>query len=185
MLSLKRACAGPVILVLTADFGLMVTGCWQSGPLSWEWLGWIAGYVTIAFKLLLDLYTVSWVGVWQGLKTRDTGRALRKTLFYVFLVRWMMLFGLLAAVGLVTEGRLFQSAVGGFTAVAGYLAFLVMTALHFCGAAISDLTDNLRVLALHDSDAISSRAPVPNTAGHPRVFGMARPVDSTAHLNQG
>ena len=50
MLSLKRGCAGPVFLVLTADFGLMVAGCWQSGPLSWEWLGWIAGYVAVAFE---------------------------------------------------------------------------------------------------------------------------------------
>ena len=128
---------------------------------------------------------MSWVGIWQGLKTRDTGRALRKTLFYVFLVRWMMLLGLLAAVGLVTEGRLFQSAVGGFTAVAGYFAFLVMTALHFCGAAITDLNDNLRILALHDSDASSPHAPVPEAAGQPLSFAKARPVHSTARLTQG
>jgi hypothetical protein len=157
MLSLKRRTFGPVLFVLAADFGLMVAGCWQSGPLDWEWLGWIGAFVFLGLKLLLDLYTVSWVGLWQGLKSGSTGRAVRRTVFYVFVIRWLLLLGLLAALGMVTDGRLFQSAIGGVTAAVAYLAFVLMTSLNFCGAALSDLEDNLRVLALQRGVASEPR----------------------------
>src|ERR1019366_39608 len=63
MLSLKRQCFWPVLLVLAADFGLMVAGCWDASVPSWEWLGWVAAFAVLAARLLVDLYTVSWVGV--------------------------------------------------------------------------------------------------------------------------
>ena len=71
MLSLKRQCFWPVLLLLAADFGLMVAGCWNAGVPSWELLGWVAAFAVLAARLLVDLYTVSWVGVWQGLKAGE------------------------------------------------------------------------------------------------------------------
>ena len=151
MLLLKRQCFGPVLIVLAMDFGLMAAGCWQSGTLNWEWLGWIGACVAFGLKLLVDLYVVSWVGLWQGLKAGSTGRALRNTVFCLFLVRWVLLLAVLALFGVITEGRLFQSAAGGLVGSAAYLVFFLMTALHYCGVAVGELQDSLRLLALRSA----------------------------------
>ena len=65
----------------------------------------------------------------------------------MFLLRWFVLLGVVALTGLVTQGRAFQSGVGGIVAVVGYLVLLIATILHFCGLAMSELQDNLRTLS--------------------------------------
>lgn len=179
LLALKRRAFGPVLVVLGADVGFMVAGCWESGPLNWEWLGWIVAFVCLALKLLIDLYTVSWVGFWQGLKLGSPGRALRNTVFQVFLVRWILLMAVLAVLGAVTEGRLFRSGAGVVVGVVGYIVFVAMTALNYCGRAIAEVEDNLRELALGgDVTFQGPRAPAPpsKTRGVPFCRETSRPV---------
>jgi hypothetical protein len=148
LLSLKRQTFRPLLFVLAVDLTLMVAGCWESGSLNWEWLGWAAGFLLLSAKLLLDLYTLSWVGFWQGLASRSTSHALRRTIFYVFLLRWILLLTLLGTVGLLTQGRVFQSPAGGAIASGGYIALLIMTVVYYCGRAMGELHDDLRTLAL-------------------------------------
>jgi hypothetical protein len=170
LLSLKRRSLVPVLIVLAADGGVMAAGCWASGPLNWEWLGWIVAFVALAVKLLIDLYTVSWVGFWQGLKTGNAGRALRNTVFQVFVVRWILLMAILAVLGAVTDGQLYRSEAGMIVGVAGYLVLVGMTSLHYCGKAMTELQDNLRTLTL-DLDAAAevagSRSRTPLKRGAP------------------
>ena len=147
MLSLKRQCFWPVLLVLAADFGLMVAGCWDASVPSWEWLGWVAAFAVLAARLLVDLYTVSWVGVWQGLKAGDTGRAIRKTFFYVFVTRWLVFIAFMALLGAITQGRVFQTPVGAIVAAVQFVFMPVMSLQYLCQA-MSELRDDLRVLAL-------------------------------------
>jgi hypothetical protein len=152
MLSLKRRFLGPLLLVLMADLGLVVSGCVQAGPWSWEIPVWIGGFAVLILKLLIDLYTLSWVGFWQGLKTGDTGVAMRKTAFLVLVLRWVLLLGAVAVLGLLTAGRLFQSPIGACVTIVGYLAVFAMTTLHCCGAAMSELNDDLRKLTSSEAE---------------------------------
>jgi hypothetical protein len=88
------------------------------------------------------------VGFWQGIKTGSTARALRITVFYVFLLRWIWLLGFIAFLGALSQGRIFQSVAGGTIAAVGYVLLFLASTLHFCGAARSELQDDLRLLAL-------------------------------------
>jgi hypothetical protein len=147
MLTLKRRCLLPLLGVLAVDAGLMVAGCWHSGRVNWEWVAWIGVCVVLALKLVIDLYAMAWVGLWQGLKARNTASAISTTTFYVLLNKWILLSALLAAFGVITNGRVFDSGAGPAVAVVGYVALFLMTILHACGLAISELRDNLRSLA--------------------------------------
>ena len=147
MLLLKRRWLWPTLLVLAIDFGLMLAGCWDTG-LNWEWLGWIGAFLVLGVKLALDLYALSWVGFWQALKLAHTARALRRTVFDVFLFKWLILFACLALIGLATEGRVFRSPVAAVITAIGYVVLWLMTLLHFSGMAMSELHDTLRLLVL-------------------------------------
>lgn len=148
LLALKRQCLGPLLLVLAADAGLMLAGCWQTGKFNWVWLSWLGAFAALITKLLLDLYVVSWVGFWQGLKAGNTSRAIRNTFFYVFLSKWVILLAGAALVGIVSQGQVFQSTAAGFVAAAAYPALTVSTLLHFAARAMSELQDDLRLLAV-------------------------------------
>ncbi len=148
MLLTKRRCLWPLLFVVSTDLGLAAAGCWHAGRFSWEWLAWVGALVALAGKLLLDLYTVSWVGFWQGLKSHSAGIALRRTTFYVFVMHWLILLGCLTFLGLCTQGKVFQSGAGGWISGVGYLVLFLMIRLHVCGLAITELRDELRPLTL-------------------------------------
>jgi hypothetical protein len=147
MLSLKRQCVGPLLCVLAADVALLVAAWWDSGMLSWECLEWLAAFVFLVGRLLVDLYTLAWVGFWQALKTGDTGRAIRRTFFYVFIVRWIAPVAVLAVLGMVTQGRSFQTPATPILAAVGYV-LMPLVSVQFLAQARSELQDDLRPLAL-------------------------------------
>jgi hypothetical protein len=110
--------------------------------------------------------------VWQGLKQSNTGRAVRRTVFYVLTLKWIVLLGILSVLGLATQGRAFQSGAAAVIAGIGYVVLSLMCTLHFGALAMSELQDNLRLLALADetdrSDAIF-RWPVTHLAERCRM----------------
>lgn len=156
LLQVKRHCLWPLMIILAIDLGLVVTGCWFSGTFNWEWIVWIGAFLILSTKLLIDLYALSWIGLWQGLKTGSTRRAIRATIFQVFLLKWVILLGCIAFIGILTQGRVFQSALAGMIGVTGYVVLLVMTLLNSGGRAVTDLHDNLRELALSHSEEPST-----------------------------
>ncbi|MFO1496948.1 MAG: ABC transporter permease subunit [Verrucomicrobiota bacterium] len=147
LLATKRSCFWPLLAILATDGGLMVAGCLSSGSISWEWLGWITVCLVLVAKLLMDLYALAWVGFWQGLKLGNTGRAMRNTILYVFLAKWLLVVTTLAFLGVVTKGQVFQSAAGFAAAIGPYVLGLLVTLLYYAGLAMSELRDNLRPLA--------------------------------------
>ena len=151
LLAMKRQLFRPVLCVLGADFVLMIAGCFKIGP-SFEIIGWMAIFLILVVKLMGDLYALSWVGVWQGWKATNASRAIRQTIYNVVLFRWLVLLGALAALGLLTEGRAFRSPASGVFGVVAYFTLLLMTLLHFCGLAISELKDDLRGLITRDDE---------------------------------
>jgi hypothetical protein len=148
LLALKRQFFGPVLVVLAIDLGVMIAGCWKTGALNWAWLGWFVSFVFLSGKLLLDLYAICWIGVWQALKCGHVGRAIRKTILYVFLYKWLILLPVIAVLGVATQGRLFSSPAGALIAAVGYLLLLPGAVVTFCATAITELQDDLRLLAL-------------------------------------
>ncbi|MCI0536966.1 MAG: ABC transporter permease [Verrucomicrobiales bacterium] len=151
MLSLKRQCFRPVMFVLAADLMFIIAGCSKIAAFDWALLGWVAFFLVLMAKLLVDLYTLSWVGFWQGLKAKTIGGANRQTIYYGGVLRWLILLGSVALLGLATQGAIFQSAATGILVVVGFIVLEVMSVLNFCGAAISELQEDLRLLVMrHD-----------------------------------
>lgn len=157
LLALKRRLLGPLVFVLVADAALAGAGCWQFTFLAPELIGWLALFVVLIAHLFVDLYALSWVGTWLGFKAKTLRQAMGRTIGYVLLSRWLILFGSLALMGLATEGRIFNSPLGGVFVVFGYITFSLMCLLHFCGLAMSELKDELRELAANQ-DELDSRA---------------------------
>jgi ABC-type transport system involved in multi-copper enzyme maturation permease subunit len=157
LLALKRQLLRPILFVLAADLGLIVAGCIKIGDLSLEAGGWVALFFILVAKLFADLYALSWVGVWQGWKSKSANHAIRQTLYDVVLLRWLILLGLVAALGLFTGGQAFRSPAGGIFGVVAYLGLLLMSLLHFTGMAMSELKDDFRRLADGDSEANAHR----------------------------
>ncbi|MBM3832725.1 MAG: hypothetical protein FJ403_05520 [Verrucomicrobia bacterium] len=147
LLGLKRQLVWPLLFVITADVVLMILGCLEIASPSWTIVGWVIAFVLLIAKLLADLYVLCWVSVWQGWKAANATRAIRQTIYDVFLIRWVVLLGAVAALGLLTQGAAFRSPVGGVFVVSAYVALLIMNSLYFCGVAIDELKDNLRGLA--------------------------------------
>jgi hypothetical protein len=147
MLSLKRQSLGPVFVVLATDLILVIAGCVEISAFDWTSIGWVAFFLILMAKLLVDLYTLSWVGFWQGLKAKHTSGAIRQTIYYIGLLRWLILLGAVALLGLATQGAIFRSPTTGVFVVVGYIVLELMTVLNFCGAAMSELRDDLRLLA--------------------------------------
>jgi ABC-type transport system involved in multi-copper enzyme maturation permease subunit len=148
LLALKRQSFWPTLAVLGMDVVLVGLGCLEVRTFAGEWLALVIGALLLMVMLLADLYALSWVGFWQSLKVRNTSRALRNTFFYVCLLRCIVLAGILALLGIITNGQAFQSGLAGGALLGGYLLLFVLSVLHFCGLARSALQDELRELAL-------------------------------------
>lgn len=147
LLSLKRQTVWPFLFVILADLVAVVVGCSQTAGWSWEWIVWAVGLGFLTAKLSLDLYAASWIGFWQGFKSATTMQAVRRTLFYLIGFRWLMLLCVISLLGLVTGGMIFRTPAGFFLAVSSYFILLVTTMLHYFCAALSELRDDLRLLA--------------------------------------
>lgn len=80
-MALERQFAGPVFVVLLADFVFLLAGRQQSEMV----LMWIAGMVIF----VTDLLTLSWLGMWRGLNSRHPNRAAAAALVRVLVLPWM------------------------------------------------------------------------------------------------
>ena len=81
--ALARQFAGPAFVVLLADFCFLMAA--QQHEPDWYlfWL-WIMG------MLVADLVTLSWVGMWSGLRSRSINRASGEAVLCVLVVPWVV-----------------------------------------------------------------------------------------------
>jgi ABC-type transport system involved in multi-copper enzyme maturation permease subunit len=93
ILALKRQFAGPVIVVLIADFVMFLAGMHDRFvDTSNDWpLLCLSGVVIF----VADLYTMAWVGMWLGLTSRKTNWAAFGTVFRILWLPWIIFCGLL------------------------------------------------------------------------------------------
>ena len=146
LLALKRQLLWPVLAVLGLDL-LQLLGAWWS-------LGLWGGLVFVVFLaietawLLMNLYTLTWVGLWQGLKCQTHGQALRRTMVWVIALPWLGLILTILVVGVASAGRgLNDNFV--WEALIWFLVLLVGCNCEFAGRAMNELQDHFRRLAAH------------------------------------
>jgi ABC-type transport system involved in cytochrome c biogenesis permease component len=94
LLALWRQFAGPVALVLLADFAFLLGGQAHNNE-NWR-LIWIA----VIGMLLADMVTLSWLGMWMGLRRRNANRAAAAALWRVLVLPWIVFLVCDALVGL-------------------------------------------------------------------------------------
>jgi len=93
LLALKRQFFYPVVVVLLADVLFLFSNKDRD---EWAFV-WLAGMVV----LVADLYTLSWVGMWLGLKTKDTNRATGSAIGRILILPWVIFyFGVVFVSGL-------------------------------------------------------------------------------------
>ena len=130
----------PTLFALGVDLALLIMGsCYGSfgGGLAW------AGIVVIEIVwMLVNLYSLSWVGLFQGLKLANSAKAAGRALFNVVLLPWIV--GICCAgLAVILAPANTESAVVFIIAVV-FLSALTFCNFYFTGLAISDLRDNFR-----------------------------------------
>ncbi len=84
LLALKRQFLYPVVIVLLVDVLFLLSFRDRT-----EWpMVWIAGMVI----LVADLYTLSWLGMWLGLKSKDTNRATGSAIARILILPWVFFY---------------------------------------------------------------------------------------------
>jgi hypothetical protein len=121
-MALERQFAGPVLVVLLADFVFLLAGRQQSETV----LFWIALMVIF----VTDLLTLGWLGMWRGLNSRRPNRAAAAALVRVLVLPWMA-FLMLMTLGALTDafGRRSGLWDGHSVIVFGTVIALVFNAL--------------------------------------------------------
>lgn len=153
-LAFKRQCLGPVSVVLIVDCLIVAYGWWNlSFGLALAWTGLI---LLLAAKWILDLYVISWVGFWQGLRSGTATGAIRRTVAYVYVWRWLILLLFMAMAGGVSGFRS-GTVVPGILAGTAYCGITAAVYLHFVALARSDLKDSFRILAARQQDMTEVR----------------------------
>jgi hypothetical protein len=141
ILALKRQYSMPILLVLLLDFILFVSGIPYARKDDY-WALLVVGGCGVAF-LIADLYVMAWAGLWFGLRTSNTWRAVRQTVVSVLVLPWCIWLACMALLGGLSNGS-FGSDVG----LLGFGAAIVMFATNYFGMvgwASSHLSDDFRM----------------------------------------
>jgi hypothetical protein len=95
VMGLERQFAGPVMVVLLADFVFLLVSRHDGGTVTM----WVAGMVIF----VADILTLTWLGMWRGLNSRRPNRASAAALARVLVLPWLIFLIFLTLVG-VTGG---------------------------------------------------------------------------------
>jgi hypothetical protein len=124
--------------------GLLILGCLGAG--FGLGLGWEAAVVVEVVWLLVNLYSLTWVGLFLGLRLATPAKAASQAIFYVVLLPWVLLICSVAlATPLVWRHRFGQELGVPFAGI--FVFALVFCNSFFPGWAINELRDRFRFLA--------------------------------------
>jgi len=147
--AIKRQLFWPFLFVVATDGVLLILGWHKLGL----WAGFAFAWVMLIefFWFVGNLYTLTWVGLFMGMKYSSHAKALGRTLFCVLFLPWSVLAVAAAFVGIATMGRNLSPVTGVVTA-GEFLVGLVACNLGFCGWAVSELRDRFRLLAASQAE---------------------------------
>ncbi|MEW6302790.1 MAG: ABC transporter permease subunit [Verrucomicrobiota bacterium] len=83
LLALRRQFFWPAVIVLAVVFLFMVSGRGNEG--------WVMLCAAGMVMFIADLYTMSWLGMWQGLRARYSMRAVGSVIFRILFLPWIIL----------------------------------------------------------------------------------------------
>jgi ABC-type transport system involved in multi-copper enzyme maturation permease subunit len=141
LIGMKRRFVGPVAALLFLDFGLF----WIAAP---RWLpDPIWGLVCLAagFLFLVDLYALTWVGIWQGLVARSAFWAFLRTVGLILFLPALIFLSGLGLIGLFSSG--FSDSIGPGELALMWFLFSATFSMGFCGWSIHRLADDFREMA--------------------------------------
>jgi len=144
LVGLKRTYLGPVLTLVGLEFGVWL---WGLGP-SAKWAnapGWSAAFAGGLLLFAADLYTLSWVGIWQGVSAPNSTRACLRTMGWVLVAPGVLFLGGLGLVGILSGG------VGPGIGVVVFLWFVLGLAVDLAvgGRAMFKLNETFREAVAH------------------------------------
>ncbi|MBI4327334.1 MAG: hypothetical protein HY674_19035 [Chloroflexi bacterium] len=86
--ALRRQFGGAITLIVIADLAMMLAGLHD--PSTEEESLWLLACAAWILMFVADAFTVSWVGIWLGLKAKKAYQASTQTLFRVLVLPWMV-----------------------------------------------------------------------------------------------
>jgi len=114
--ALVRQFGGAIGIILLFDLmALMIGARMQLSSTDSDWmLTCIAGMIV----LVVDLFTIATLGMWLGLASKRASRAVGMTLFFIIVMPWLGLFGLITFLSFVRmpmlESKSFELMVGAY-----------------------------------------------------------------------
>ena len=141
ILALKRQYLMPIALVVFIDIILFISGIPYTGRAD-LWMLLLVGGCGIGF-LVADLYVMAWAGLWFGLKTNNTWRAVRQTVLFVLILPWCIWLMCMALLGGLSNGSF-----GSDAGLLGFGVAIVMFATNYVGMvgwASNHLNDDFRM----------------------------------------
>jgi ABC-type transport system involved in multi-copper enzyme maturation permease subunit len=142
---LRKRFFAPAVALLVIDFMLMDGGLSSSG-----WWGgggaWGVAFLASMGMFVADTYTLSWVGLWQGLTARTSTLACLNCVLYVLVLPAAGSLGAMGVFGLTSIGA--ASGSLGITVAFWFTAgFIVDFAL--CGQAMTRLSRDFRAASIY------------------------------------
>ena len=154
MLALRRQFLWPVVAVLVVDFLFLLANAGKE-----HWWVWLC--LAAMVMLVADMYAISWLGMWLGLRARHASRASGAVIARILLLPWAIILGLVTMLNFVDSisGSLISS---GFRWRDDYFlpiwfAVGVLTDVTFTAWAKGKLRHEFRAVATQRVDAIAPR----------------------------
>jgi hypothetical protein len=142
---LKRGLFWPALIALGVDALLILD--WQQSGVG-DALGWAALVVVEVIWMLANLYSLSWAGLYLGLRLGSPAKAAGRAIFYVVLLPWFFLvcFAALAAL-LAGRPALLPAPDFGILLALVFVIAAVFCNLYSAGWAVNELRERFRALA--------------------------------------
>ncbi len=145
VLAIKRQFLIPIVVVLCIDLAFLLFGLSAHGSMALPYLVGIGMFVA-------DSYTLTWVGLWQGLAAPTSARAFARTVFAVLLLPWLMFLGAVAGCAFLFGSWPGVGGLLGCWFAIGYFADLAL-----CGITMERLHERFRLMAGSGGDLIRTR----------------------------
>ena len=98
LLALSRQFLIPAVVILFADLWMTAAGARSSGgAIEAAWISFCAAGMLV---FAVDLVTISWVGMWLGLKSSKSGKAASGVITRILALPWVLFIGILSLGGI-------------------------------------------------------------------------------------
>jgi hypothetical protein len=156
--AIKHQLLRPFLFVVALDLLMLILGWHKLGI--WDGFPYAAAMLLEFLWFVGNLYTLTWVGLWMGLKTSSHTKALGRTLICILFLPWSALAVAATFVGILTMGKILNPLISALTVAEFLVVALATCNLGFAGWAVSELRDRFRPLASNQPLPLDGYAPI-------------------------